>query len=115
MDTLINPIDRAALQLAIDLTLAEDDEGRVEQVKQILAERAWDEVARFCSYHRQYDALSLLPWQLPPCEVNDPDQDLATPQHMLTRRMLALGISQYHPEPIAAIEAAEKKAKRSRR
>ena len=31
--------DRAAMQLALNLTLAEKDEGRVEQVKSMLAER----------------------------------------------------------------------------
>jgi hypothetical protein len=91
--------DRAALQLSIDLTLAEDDEASVEQVKTMLAEREWDDVAHSCCYHRQYSALNLLPWQSPPCWVDDPDQDLSTPQHptegrheaaMLTKRMLAL-------------------------
>lgn len=107
----ISSTDRAALQMAIDLTLAEEDEARVEQVKEMLAKRSWDEVARFCSYHRQFDVLNLLPWQSTPSEVDNPDEDLVTPQHMLTKKMLALGISQYHPDPIAAIEAAEKKAK----
>jgi hypothetical protein len=27
---------------------------------------------------------------------------------MLTKRMLALGISKFHPDPIAAIQAAQK-------
>jgi hypothetical protein len=83
----------------------------------MLAEREWDDVAHSCCYHRQYSALNLLPWQSPPCWVDDPDQDLSTPQHptegrheaaLLTKKMLALGISRYHPDPVGAIEAAKK-------
>jgi len=109
MDILtITSTDREALQLAIDLTLAEPDEDRVAQVRKMLAEREWDEVARFCAYHGQFDALNLLPWQNTPSEVDDPDEDMATPQHKMARRMMALGISKYHPDPIAAIQAAQK-------
>ena len=83
----------------------------------MLAEREWDEVAHFCSYHRQYQALNLLPWQSPPAWIGDPDEDLSRPQHrtegrheaaLLTKKMLALGISRYHPDPVGAIQAAQK-------
>lgn len=40
-------IDRLALDRAIQLTLAEDDPCRVEQVRSMLATRRWGEVAAF--------------------------------------------------------------------
>jgi hypothetical protein len=104
----INPIDRDALQLCIDQTLAEDDADRVEQVQWMLSEREWIETARFCCYHKQFDALGLLPWQSTPSEVDDPP-DLSTPQGKLVKRMLGLGISRFDPDPISAIQAAERK------
>jgi len=53
--------------------------------------------------------LHLLPWQSTPSEVtDDPDQDLTTPQSKMARRMMALGISRYHPDPVGAIQAAQK-------
>src|SRR5882757_2168783 len=106
---IISDNDRDAMQLAIDLTLAESDENR-EHINRKLAEDPWREVGHFCSYHRQYEVLNLLPWQSPPCDVEDPDQDLETmPQHrsegrheaaLLTKEMLSLGISRFHPDPI---------------
>jgi hypothetical protein len=108
LTTNIDDNDRAALQLCIDQALAEPDKDRVEQVQWMLVKREWEEVARFCSYRRQFDALNLLPWQNTPSEVDDPDEDMATPQHQMARRMLALGISRYHPDPVGAIQAAQK-------
>ena len=48
-------VDRAALELAIKLTLEEKDQGRVAQIKSMLADlqRPWSETACFCAYHRQ--------------------------------------------------------------
>jgi hypothetical protein len=43
----------------LDLTLAEKDAGRVEQVKSMMDERSFDEVGRFCAYHRQTRLLNL--------------------------------------------------------
>jgi hypothetical protein len=111
-------IDTDALELAIAHTLAEPDLGRVEQVKTMLEERDRMEVGRFCAYQRQHKMLHLQPWESPPCWINDPDEVLAADRAddhkreraaaILLKKMLALGISQYHPDPLAAIEAATK-------
>jgi hypothetical protein len=66
-------IDRLALDRAIQLTLAEDDPGRVEQVRSMLATRRWGEVAAFCSYHQQSRSLNIELWQTTPSSI-DPDQ-----------------------------------------
>ena len=113
--TELDPIDQAALELAIAHTLAEPDRDRVEQVTSMLADRPRLEVAQFCSYHRQMATLRLRPWETPPCHIDECriGEILSAPrQHdvhsertaaKLLEKMLVLGISQYHPDPITAI------------
>jgi hypothetical protein len=73
----------------------------------------------------QRQALLLKPWQIPPCRIRDPDQpdrsrdrrygeiDGRYDAARLLRQMYDLGISRWHPDPLAAIEerlaAIEKK------
>jgi hypothetical protein len=65
---------------------------------------------RDAAYRAQISALNLKPWEEPPCVVdeNDPNERAKDAQKLL-RRMLALGISRWHHDPLAAIEAAEQK------
>jgi hypothetical protein len=75
---------------------------------------------RFAAYGCQMRSLRLAPWQYPPCLINaaDIDQLLAGGDDLhgkrtaaqLLRRMLDLGISQYHPDPMAALDAAKRSA-----
>jgi hypothetical protein len=69
------------------------------------------------AYENQMASLQLAPWQFPPCWIspveiddliagNDPDKRAAA---TLLRRMLSAGISQFHPDPLAALREAEKK------
>jgi hypothetical protein len=104
-------VDRAALNRSIELTLAENDPGRVEQVKSMLAENGWWSTASFCASHRQSIALGLKPWQTPPCDADESD---VANQHehaaaKLLRRMISHGVSRYDPDPITAIEATRTK------
>ena len=97
-------IDRAALELALQQTLEEKDQGRVEQVRSMLKDRPWFEVARFASAHRQCLALNLKPWELPPVWVGVGDDPHA---EALWKRMRACKVSKYHPDPVKACEQAE--------
>ena len=113
--TDLEPADRDALELAIAQTLAEPDANRVEQIEWMLSERSRLEVAEFCSYHCQMKTLRLSPWETPPCHIDESrigEILTAPPQHdvhsertaaQLLEKMLALGISQYHPDPMTAI------------
>jgi hypothetical protein len=102
----VNKTDKAALERAMALKLASKDKGEVEQIESMLKDRTrtWREVAEFASYSAQIDALKLMPWQNPPC-VCDPDRD--EPGDRLLRRMLKAGVSQFHPDPVAALAEAE--------
>ena len=104
-------IDRAALELALQQTLAEKDQSRVEQVQSMLKGRTRLEVSQFCSFHRQIAALKLRPWELPPC-MGDLDNGNGGDEQALRllKRMRRAGVSRWHPSPIAACEAAEKQA-----
>jgi hypothetical protein len=109
----LTPTDKAALELAIDLA-RKGARSSQQQIDAMLKERPWQDVAEFAAYGCQCDALRLKPWQPPPCwaEVDDQDNEAGPisghrAAAELLRRMLALGISRWHPDPLAAIEAAE--------
>jgi hypothetical protein len=64
----LDPLHKAALELALQMTLKENDAGRVEQVRGMLRDRSrsWLDVATFASYHQQCRNLHLKPWETPP-------------------------------------------------
>ena len=104
-------IDRAALELALQQTLAEKDQSRVEQVQSMLKGRTRLEVSQFCSFHRQIEALRLHPWEMPPC-LGDLDNGSGRDERAwaLLGRMRKAGVSRWHPDPMSALEKAEKPA-----
>jgi hypothetical protein len=106
----MNRKDSEALELALEQTLAEKDQSRVEQVRSMLERRTRLAVSQFCSFHRQIAALRLTPWQLPPC-LGDYDGAPGGRDEQawrLLKRMRKAGVSRWHPSPLEAVEAAEK-------
>lgn len=129
----LSEADVAALQLALDLTLADDppDPGRVEQVQSMLEDRSWCEVSKFCAYHQQMARLNAFPWSNVPCWILDDTEanailakgpilsatgnreDIGDRKYArLLKRMLRWGVSPYHPDPITAVKEAQR-AKRT--
>jgi hypothetical protein len=118
----MNRNDREALELALEQSRR--GPGGVEHVQYLIEDRGWEAGAKFCAHCMQGGNLKLSPWQIPPADIIDPDNpdlgrrlpDQPNPQHSdgrkeaaaLLRRMLSLGISQWHPDPIRAIEEAER-------
>src|SRR5262245_43141350 len=101
--------DREALNLAMDIYRAESPVCS-QHLAAKLKDESWEEVARFAASHCQSQALNLFPWQDPPCWGTgcigfDPDPDAVR----LLEKMLAHGVSRWHPDPLAAIEAAKAK------
>ena len=82
------------------------DPERAEQLRQMLVDRSWREVAEFASYHCQASALNLKPHEEPPsvADENDPEERDKGAQRLL-RRMLAAGLSRFDPDPVAALRA----------
>jgi hypothetical protein len=109
----LSKTDRAALELALEQMQAEGPEP-AEQLEWKEAHFGWFDAATLAVYHCQRKALNLKPWESPPCWIDDPDEVMAKPMNhrgehqaaKLLRTMLDFGISSYHPDPVAAIEAA---------
>lgn len=113
-------VDQAALDRAIELTLAENDPGRAEQIKSFLAENGWHYAASFCASHQQSKNLSLKPWEVGPCSIDldevdkiisegptrNPRNEFAAAK--LLQKMLANGVSPFDPTPLASLAAKRK-------
>jgi hypothetical protein len=112
--------DRKALQLAVERCCAESP-GRRDQITAKLQEEPWEDVAEFCAYSCQVDALHLKPWQWPPCWITDPDnleadgsldaKDGRRNAAELLRKMLRAGVSRYECEPLAPRSEAFRRSK----
>jgi len=102
--------DRRAFDLAVKASLT--DSTAVAEFRQAMKDKvAPIDIAIQASFRMQMETLRLEPSETPPCFV-----DLGAPlaksdltAAVLLRRMLKLGISAYHPDPMKAIEAAEAK------
>jgi hypothetical protein len=102
--------DLAALEQALKLT-RQESAGRAAQIALKLAEDGWWNTACFAAFNCQCSTLHLKPWEHAPCWVDDPDDYPDPEAARLLKRMLKAGVSRYHPDPLAAIEAAEKAAR----
>ena len=97
------------------MEIARRDPGRAEQLRAMLEDEEWIEVAEFAAYHCQIHALSLKPWQSPPVHIDEdadePDsaeREPNTAARKLLRRMLRAGVSRFDPDPLAALERAKR-------
>ena len=103
-------VDREALRRAMRMAKASDP-ARKEQLESKLQDEPWEEVALFAAYCCQCNTLHLKPWQPPPmwAEENRPRDDHPSAGKVaaweLRRRLLKAGLSQWEPDPVAALEA----------
>jgi|RhiMetdeSRZDD1v2_1073273.scaffolds.fasta_scaffold499287_2 hypothetical protein len=106
----LNQADRDALERCMEL--AQRDSERAEQLRSMLGDQPWEEVAEFAAHLCQYRALGLKPWQSPPSSVDedDPDERDKRAQQLL-RKMLAAGVSRYEPDPLKALQAKRRRLK----
>jgi hypothetical protein len=107
----LSDTDRQALELAIEI----GRELRPDLIDYFLAEKPWLDAAIDASHLCQTLKLNLRPWECwPPCAVAVGETDAPGLEHRgisksaaLLRKMLSLGISRWHPGPVAALAAAE--------
>jgi hypothetical protein len=112
--------DKAALELAMKVlerhptwgpAIKERLEGKKYETPHavngewIFAPEPWDEVAKFAASICQSDALNLAPWEHPPCNAHV-DTFGNDGSLRLLAKMEAAGISQWHPDPMRALEEA---------
>lgn len=102
----LDEADLAALRLAFARSHA-SSKLRARQLDEMVKERGWQEAAEFAAYDCQFDSMQLRPWQDPPCLVADPNEPRVGEEMAarILRRMLKAGISRWHPDPMAALEA----------
>jgi hypothetical protein len=110
----MNRRDRAAMKRAIAHMRAESAAAR-EHVDHVLRAEGFASAAHTAAYHCQFRALRLKVFQAPPihtdAEINPQGRYGGRPQEVeLLRRMLSLGISQYHPDPLGEIARIEAEA-----
>jgi hypothetical protein len=101
--------DRAAMKLAIEQMRKESAESRA-RVDRVLREEGFESAGYTAAYHLQSRALRLRPWQAAPVYTDveiAPDCCGGRPEEVaLLKRMLSLGVSQFHPDPLRAIAEA---------
>jgi hypothetical protein len=103
--------DRKAMQLAIEMARA-DNERQRHEIDDMLRTGPWQEAAERAVWCCQDRSLKLRPWECPPFLTRNVDEPSDCwgyrPQEVaLLRRMLAAGVSRYHPDPMTALAAAE--------
>jgi hypothetical protein len=89
----------------------------------LLRTSSFEQAGNYAAFWCQMYALHLRPWNTPPCRVFDYDYELdgdKIPKQIrcryepgeveLLRRMRALKISKWHPDPMGAIAEAKKRA-----
>jgi hypothetical protein len=104
-------VDRDALTRALDMANTLDPI-IASAVAATLKSETWEAAARYAVYHLQMKSLRLRPWQAPPCNSDDEIDPAGLSggrreEVALRQRMLAAGLSQYEPDPIAALAEAE--------
>jgi hypothetical protein len=112
--TTSDRVDREALDRA--LKIAQRDPGRAAQVQSMLKDRPRRAVQEFCAYSCQISALSLKPWQSPPCHIDEnadepdnPSREPDTAARELLRQMLRAGVSRFEPDPLTALQRVNKR------
>ena len=111
----LSDVDRDALKRCIEMARTYSA-ARDEQISWKLGPGgcSWQETARFCAYLCQSKNLGLAICEFPPCwllDIEDTEGPAfkGKPQAArLLKRLLAAGLSQYEPDPIRVLAAAEK-------
>jgi hypothetical protein len=107
----MTPTDRAALELAV--ATARKDPAEARRIDDRLERgRDWIDIGKSASFHCQIESLHLQPWQTPPCYADVDARRASDGGAELLRKMLALGVSRWHPNPARECARVEAEAKR---
>jgi len=109
----VGKVDAAALALSFVQAEKHGGERRKRQFAALRAQgRSWQQIARLASYIEQVRNLELQPHECAPCWVIDPDDANGKDREAakLVRRLREAGVSQYHPNPMQALNEASSAA-----
>jgi hypothetical protein len=102
----MNKRDKEALEQCMASAMAESAD-RKWQLETLIEQSGWEQTAKLACYICQSKSLNLAPWQAPPFRATtDPMGSGASLR--FAEKLDAKGISRYHPDPLAALEAAER-------
>jgi hypothetical protein len=110
--------DKSAFELAIQMMRTCGEPIWAGSIDKMLAGRGLEEAGRYASHCMQFTTLQGRPWLMLPCDLagEDPDKVLSEPDEhgrhaaaRLLQRMRNAGVSDWHPDPMAALREAEKK------
>jgi hypothetical protein len=105
----LDAVDRDALERALVL-VRRFEPYRCKQIDNKLSEDGWLPTAQFAAYCCQVETMRLRPWEFPPIWAGTYDNTVSKRAAIeLLQRMLAVGLSRFEPDPIAALEAVEKR------
>ena len=90
----VTPNDLTALEMAVEKVRSTV---RAGELIDLIDERGWQSAAMVAAYDCQCRTLRLPIWEEPPCAARPTDKGKAG---RLLRRMLARGVSRYHPDPL---------------
>ncbi len=104
MTTPLTEADFDAMTRAIAAARRES-RGRARQIDDKLRTEPWEDVARFCAFSAQIESLHLQPWESTVVYADSAES------RALLKRLIDAGLSKFEPDPIAALEQAEYRAK----
>jgi hypothetical protein len=96
--------DDDALRRSIDYVL-EREPSRADQLDYKKRKLPWREIGGLASYIAQKRTLKLDPWVDPPSELSGSTN---APMDRLYRRLISAGLSQFEPDPLAALKSVGK-------
>ena len=108
--------DREALELCVKIVESGDRASHFEELRKgkpnphggwFIKPMTWEEMAILACHWCQYESLHLKPWQSAPHRPSVDPMNGDDGAIRLRDKMLAAGVSIYHPDPLAALGDAE--------
>lgn len=118
----LDPLDADAIDLAIQIVLDENGDD-ASTARATLTEGDWWMGGNQAVYVLQCEHLHLEPWLSPPCWIDEDEIDAIIARGprlnnfeyggaRLLKKMIAANVSKFHPAPLDAIAAADRRKKR---
>ena len=115
----LSSADLVALRKALAIMRAAADPCDRQLAETSNPNERWDEVAASCAIVLQERNLGLRPWEIAPGSVHSIEASLEAPENdhrghrraaRMLQRLLALGLSQWEPDPVRGVSDAEQAA-----
>ena len=117
----LSPVDREALERAIEIARNSGEPGRREQIDRLMEKEGWFAAADFCCYCCQRELIRPRLCQPTPADIDPADIETIIARGddapngnftaaKLLKRMLRADLSRYEPDPVRALAEAKRRA-----